>query len=253
MAHDPIYHSLVESLQKPGCAICRVTKYKVHGYLDALLYENVNDSGTRVMLRGAHGFCHRHAWEAATLRDALGLAILYRDVITAVGKDLTHARDRVPNAARSLLRQEPAPPGQATVRRLTARRPCPACTVEADVADTSLTMLVQRLNDIEMGQAFAASQGLCLPHLRRALALAQDSKVVEELLGKQAQVLEGLAGELSEFIRKHDYRFTKEGFGAERDAYMRAIAILVGAADGDAPEVGFPTPDQAIPAQTSEE
>ena len=253
MAHDPIYYSLVESLNKPGCAICRVTKYKVHGYLDALLYENVNDSGTRVMLRGAHGFCHKHAWEAATLRDAFGLAILYRDVITAVGKDLTHAQDKGLAAARGLLRQEPAPPGQATARRLTARRPCPACTVETDVADTSLTMLAQRLDDSDMGQAFAASQGLCLPHLRRALALAQDAHVVEVLPSKQARVLEGLAGELSEFIRKHDYRFTKEGLGAERDAYVRAIAILVGAADEDLPEVGFPTPDQAIPPPSSEE
>ena len=253
MAHDPIYHSLVESLKKPGCAVCRVTKHKVHSYLDALLYENVNDSGTRVMLRGAHGFCHKHAWEAATLRDAFGLAILYRDVITVIAKDLTRAQDRLPGATSGLLRREPASPGQASARRLTARRPCPACTVEADVADTSLTMLVQRLDDIEMGQAFATSHGLCLPHLRRALALAQNAQVVEALLAKQARVLDGLAGELSEFIRKHDYRFSKEGFGTEGDAYMRAIAILVGAADGDAPEVGFPTPDQAIPPQTSEE
>ena len=251
MAHDPIYHNLVESLKKPGCAICRVTKYKVHGYLDALLYENVNDTGTQVMLRGAHGFCHKHAWEAATLRDAFGLAILYRDVITTVGKDLKQARDGVPDAARSLLRQDPAPPGQATARRLTAPGPCPACTVEADVADTSLTMLVQHLDDTDMGQAFAASQGLCLPHLRRAMAFAQDAHVVEVLLAKQARVLDGLAGELWEFIRKHDYRFSKEGLGAERDAYLRAIAILVGAADDDLPDVSIPTPDQAIPPQTS--
>ena len=253
MAHDPIYHSLVESLQKPGCAICTVTKYKVHGYLDALLYENVNDSGTRAMLRGAHGFCHRHAWEAAGLRDAFGLAILYRDVITATGKDLTRAQDRLSGATSGLLGREPAPTGQATVRRLTPRRPCPACTVETDVADTSLQILVQHLDDSEMGQAFAASQGLCLPHLRRALTLAKDSNVVETLLSKQARVFEGLAGELSEFIRKHDYRFSKEGFGAERDAWMRAIAILVGAADVDLPEVGIATPDSAIPPPSSEE
>ena len=97
-------------------------------------------------------------------------------------------------------------------------------------------MLVHHLDHSNMGQAVAGSQGLCLPHLHRALA--QDAHVVEMLLAKQALVLDGLAGELPAFIRSHDYRFSKEGLGAEGDAYLRAIAILVGAADEELPEAG---------------
>jgi hypothetical protein len=37
-----------------------------------------------------------------------------------------------------------------------------------------------------------------------------------------------LNDELTEFIRKNDYRFSKEGMGAERDSWKRAAAALVG-------------------------
>jgi len=218
MTRDPIYHNLVTALPRPGCAICRLAREKVHGYLDALLYENINDAGVRAQLRGAHGFCHRHAWEAAALRDALGLAILYRDVVTAIGKEVKHARSGGRAPLRRLLRQDAPPPGQTALQRLTPARPCPACTVETDVADTCLGMLAKHLGQAEMAQAFSASHGLCLPHLRRALALTDDQDVIHTLLAKEGVVIDGLVGELSEFIRKHDYRFRHEGFGAERDA-----------------------------------
>jgi hypothetical protein len=39
---------------------------------------------------------------------------------------------------------------------------------------------------------------------------------------------ENLADELSEFIRKNDYRFSKEGFGTERDSWLRATGVLTG-------------------------
>ena len=34
-----------------------------------------------------------------------------------------------------------------------------------------------------------------------------------------------LPDELTEFIRKNDYRFSKEGFGEERDSWLRASAV----------------------------
>jgi hypothetical protein len=40
--------------------------------------------------------------------------------------------------------------------------------------------------------------------------------------------METLRAELGEFIRKNDYRFINEGFGAERDAWRRAVATGAG-------------------------
>ncbi len=227
MIHDPVYHNLLEALSNPGCAVCTLTRDNAHRYLETLLYENVNDGGTRAVLRSSHGLCRRHAAEAAELHDALGLAIIYHDIASTVSRDLKRATPmRVP--APALLRRESDRPGQPALRRPAAHRPCPACAVENDVAESSLQMLVQHVAQEEMARAFATSHGLCLPHLRRALALAEEPIVIETLLRKQQQVLDSLVADLAEFIRKHNYRFAHQSFGAERDAWRRAIALLAG-------------------------
>ena len=42
----------------------------------------------------------------------------------------------------------------------------------------------------------------------------------------EAKKLELLRGELNEVIRKNDYRFRSEEWGAERDAWVRALAMV---------------------------
>jgi len=202
----------------------------VHRYLHGLLYENVNDVGTRARLRAAHGFCRNHAWEAAALRDAFGMAIIYRDVVSTLSEEIDKAAGTPRLPASGLLRREPRP-GQFLARRLASRRPCPACSMQDEITDATLGSLVRNLSDSEMKQAFASSNGLCLPHWRRALALAEDGTAVEMLVRVQRAALARLEGELSEFIRKHDYRFTAEGWGPERDSWRRAIAMMSGEPD----------------------
>lgn len=252
MIHDPVYHNLLEALSKPGCAVCTLTRDNAHRYLETLLYENVNDSGARAVLRSSHGLCRRHAAEAADLHDALGLAIIYHDIASTVSREIKRSTPmRVP--APALLRRESDRLADSALRRLTAHRLCPACAVENDVTESSLQMLVQHVTQEEMARAFAASHGLCLPHLRRALALAEDPGVIETLLRKQQQVLDSLVADLAEFIRKHNYRFAHQSFGTERDAWRRAIALLAGAADEQPPQLRSSRSAQAFPAQPPEE
>ena len=82
----------------------------------------------------------------------------------------------------------------------------------------------------EMRNALQASEGLCLPHLRLALEKLKsiDVSAVEALLSIHREKLAGLRTELAEFIRKNDYQAIQEGFGAEGDAWLRAIAMIVG-------------------------
>ena len=40
--------------------------------------------------------------------------------------------------------------------------------------------------------------------------------------------LAGLMGELDEFIRKYDHRFSQEEWGSERDSWQRAVAWIAG-------------------------
>ena len=54
------------------------------------------------------------------------------------------------------------------------------------------------------------------------------TRALERLREVQRACLESLLAELSEFIRKHDYRFTGEGMGAEGTSWIRAVEMVAG-------------------------
>lgn len=72
-----------------------------------------------------------------------------------------------------------------------------------------------------------AGSGFCLPHLRQVTARLR-GEALERLLQYQQERWEELRAELAEIVRKNDYRFQGEGFGAERDAWLRAVRAVVG-------------------------
>jgi len=77
--------------------------------------------------------------------------------------------------------------------------------------------------------------GLCIPHLIKTIGIAssklqkQDfASISEILLQLQIKAFKRIGFELAEFIRKHDPRFAREGFGSEKDAVERAAIKLAG-------------------------
>jgi len=75
---------------------------------------------------------------------------------------------------------------------------------------------------------YKASAGLCLPHFKAALRVAQREDVVRFLIEVQLETLTRLGAELGEYLRKHDYQFSHEPYGSEADAFVRATEVLVG-------------------------
>jgi hypothetical protein len=55
------FFNLFDALAEKGCAPCRLLAKAEHDTLDALLYENVNDPGTREAMSVSLGFCAAHA------------------------------------------------------------------------------------------------------------------------------------------------------------------------------------------------
>ena len=219
MNWDMRYFDLVEACAQPGCPVCRLTRHAVQRYLDSVLYEGVNDPGVREGLRQARGYCHEHAGQLTDhTGQALGVAILQRDVVeTALEQTATmplgrNARQR----ARRLL------------QRLQPTAECPACAHRRATEDHVLQALLQHNADETLAAALADSAGLCLPHFRRALELTTDAGALGRLVDLQRRTLTWLRDELSEFIRKNDYRFRDEGFGPEGDSWRRASGIVSG-------------------------
>lgn len=61
MDDDRIARYLIEdALREPGCAVCRLARQAEGGYIEGLLWEQVNDAATRARLRASYGFCRRH-------------------------------------------------------------------------------------------------------------------------------------------------------------------------------------------------
>ncbi len=52
--------------------------------------------------------------------------------------------------------------------------------------------------------------------------------MVPELIKIETTKIENLIKELNEFQRKFDYRFVKEGFGQEKDSWIKAIVKMNG-------------------------
>lgn len=223
----PYYDELLEAFGQAGCPVCRVLAVEADRLVDAILFEMVNDVRVRQELNEAGGYCGRHAQMLVRPGGALGSATMMQGVI----KHLLRALDEAPadgggNRLRGLLGGS----GRArAAEALAARRPCPVCANEATLLSHYTTTLLAHLKpDSPLAAAYLRSDGLCLAHVRHALGEAGGGPAVATLVDCQRTVWERLNGELEEFLRKNDYRFSHEPMGAERDSWLRAIAAISG-------------------------
>ena len=229
------YYDLRDAMAQPGCPVCRLNADAVARHLDGLLWESVNDTGVRQDIRQARGFCQQHAWLLVEGGSSLGAVIIMRDVMQSVLRVLEAARFQDATSSLRQRAQDMLSPGHGApantdlVAELGPQAPCPACaqaeTIEGILISTLAECLVGENGLLE---AYRASEGLCLQHLRQVLAQAHAPALFEILIDVQRTVWERLIGQLSEIVRKEDYRFRHEPRGEEIGASLRAIAVLSG-------------------------
>ncbi len=173
------YFEVLDALALEGCPICRLSLRAVDRYLDLLSYEAVNDAGVRVRLRAGRGFCNYHSWQfTGEVRNAAGRAMIYRDILGALERPLTHPGLRLAAGDEG---------AQTLAERLLPAGSCPACQSQERSRQRYLETLVLHLGTPEMREAYRASAGLCLPHLVQALRSAVGAADVELLLAVAAR------------------------------------------------------------------
>jgi hypothetical protein len=204
MTVSSTYESLLAACQQPGCPFCHVTRDIELHYIDHYLYAQVNDYKSRVRFRASVGFCPEHAEMAMDELSgkSLGLAILYEDLLRIAQENLEKGKNLSP-----------------------AKGKCPACLVREDTNGYLLTDLNKHILLPELQAALKTSPGLCFSHFSRAFDHLRGEKR-RLLVSAQLQIIESLRAELAEYIRKNDYRFGSEEFGAERDSWRRAVALV---------------------------
>lgn len=230
MDRSKTHYDLRDAFAGDGCAICALTQSAVDRYFATLNYEAAGDRGVRAHLRQTLGFCQPHAHRWLTASHVLATAVIYAEVLDQARTDLRslsyrRSGPRLPSLLRSRRNDES---DAVTAMPPRASAPCPACVVHTDSEKMLLSTLLTGFTDTAFREAFARSPGLCLPHLRPALAQAPDEATFTALRAAALAHEETLLAHLREVIRKHDYRFTEELAGDERGAGPRAIRHVVG-------------------------
>ncbi len=105
---------------------------------------------------------------------------------------------------------------------------CPACNEEDAAAGRVRVVLLRHLVG-DLDQPLQAAGGLCLSHLEQTLAHCPDAQTQATLVHIHEVAWGQISDHLSEFIRKHDYRFRHEPLtDAEAAAIEKAMAALSG-------------------------
>lgn len=229
----PYYDDIIEAMAAGGCAFCALQLVAAEKYIDAMLWESVNDPRIRREVSAARGLCRIHAWLLVRHGSALSSAIIYQDVI----RTAMRAVAAMPAGAgglslgqrlRAFFRRR-APANDALVDALRPQQLCPVCA-NAQVVDLHLsaTVLDALARSDVLLEKYRASAGLCLHHFATLFAHTRTAETRAAIIDAQIAVWSVLDAELAEFIRKNDHRFRREGFGAERDSWERAMALTSG-------------------------
>jgi hypothetical protein len=197
------FFNLFDMLAEKDCALCRLVAKAAHDSLDSLLYENVNDPGTRDAMSASRGFCAAHAELATHMSDALGVAMLYE----------TLCREAADHVTRELP--------------MAATQPCPICRAATDAEERYIAEFCLRIGEPDFRERFLASDGFCLPHFQRVITRIRAKATRGIVRAHEAGTLLALADQLHVFVEKHDYKKSAT-FGAEAIAWLRALEKFSG-------------------------
>ncbi len=255
---DLITLHLKLAMKKPGCPLCRLRQDTAERYITGLLHENVNDMTIRTHLAHSLGLCPEHAWQLEAIEldnwhNGLGTTIIYNDltarVLAAVAEFSTrHHRPDPPavTPAEKLRRRLqswgvigrrfaellPRPrPGRTLLTAITPREPCRVCETVHRSNETYVLWLARALTDPDFQALYAASDGVCLPHLRQFLAVAESPAAVDFLVTDSRRRLETMHHRLSEYDRKQKWENHTETVSPQEEAaWARVIAFFAGEA-----------------------
>jgi Family of unknown function (DUF6062) len=214
-----------------GCAICGAVRASERKGIHSFLYEGMMSPLVRGDFLDSGGFCLRHFWMAKEIEDetwpggGIGVAILCEDLMRLAERGMERVSAAGCNSHKGLFRR-----GEDA----RAFAPGYGCMFCRDSGEKEL-FLAEVLEELVEEKEFAeplARNGLCARHGQMALQLWKDEAKRQDLSRRLRAQVSRLAGDLREFIRKHDYQYRQEPAGPEQDSVVRAIHLLVGEEPG---------------------
>ncbi len=224
-----IRQELIEAIREAGCPLCKLAQRKCLRYVETLLETAIMDVDQRDDWRYAGGFCPTHADMALTLPNAPGsLAILYEDVLQY---EMAALSKLLPGATLSWWQRrgkEVKPRVQNWLHARQQRSGCPICRTWQTQEHLYWAVWLDHGDNGAVMDVFTQSGGLCMSHTVSLLQFGAAHQHLPAVLAAQCQCLQRLHGDVKTFIRKQDYRYVRESYGDEADAWQRVVACLVG-------------------------
>lgn len=219
MSKDMVWHELYDSIGDDECPVCRLVKKTVDQFIDAFLYENVNDPKLRKQLKESKGLCYSHAWLLQSYGDPLSHAIIYGDLLKEV-VDIIDKNPLIVGKKQNFSLYEHLKPNSK----------CMICELTEQTQNTYLKVIDEFLCVDEVLRAkFNDSGLLCVPHLKELILLSKNEKSLKLIQDITSCKYKKTIYNLSEIQRKNDYRFSDEPWtDQERDAWSKAVRIMVG-------------------------
>lgn len=221
--------SLRAAFGREGCPVCTVVLESIDHFMDKWQYEGFTDVEHRQGLIRSQGFCPLHTWQLARHNAAFQLAVIYNEVLGGIEEELNQEYQK--HAASSRASRKPWQRKQSdTLDTNSLYAQCPICQARANIEERIIDTLLEQLRSEEVRSLLAQSTGLCLMHFYQAhnRAIANDATILPHLLECQRTCVQRVVAEVKEQIRKHDYRFGDEPWGAEMSAWRLAAELCAG-------------------------
>ncbi|HHF98828.1 MAG TPA: hypothetical protein ENL39_05010 [Candidatus Aerophobetes bacterium] len=204
--YDSTYFELLDAIkEEESCPICSLVEKSESRYITSLFYELVNDYKVRERLRNSYGFCPEHARLARKLGNPLGIAIIYEDICSTIVEHMERGKE-------FFL------PGKG----------CPVCELVNEAENRYIQTFLKSFSSKDFQKIYKQGFGLCMYHfllVYSELSSREEKNILREY---QLNKLREFSVQLTEFIRKHDYRFSREGFGKEATSWRRIVGKIAG-------------------------
>ena len=203
------YYDMLDSFKEKGCPVCFLVDKTVNAFFKAFLLEFVLNHDLTKKLNKSKGFCERHGFSLIKHGDSLATAITYNALVD----DLLAELNKTGTIKSKFFNQDGT---------------CPACEAYNGSEARYTDAFVLYAGEEEFLENYKKSTGVCVPHLRIILSKCKDKELVKKLTDIHLEFYGKLNAELLSIIRKNDYRYAKEEWGTEKDAWIRVVEKFVG-------------------------
>lgn len=204
--------------QLAPCEICERIVQAAFDFLCHFQYGLSVDRDEQQRHAERGGLCALHTWQYAALASTHGICTGYPALL-----------ERLSAWFRSNAAPEASPGSVASKMQalLPASSTCPMCSLCADTEREAIRLVATRFSE-DPRDALSSLSAVCLPHLRLLIGSLDDPEAIQDLMLREAVILERLSDDMRRYATKHDAVRRILASDEETKAGRTAIAVLAG-------------------------